>query len=1082
MHDAGENNGLVYEVPIISGAILNPDGNIFMRMNVDSIYLTEMISNHWLNERELTARNIAKLFQDHYRMLLADTVGEFDVTIKTLLDMTWFLRGPNPGDIDGQKHRWLIWKEVDQMNIFQTLHTKIHSYLYNSDSTSAEFHLFESYMAYMYSKVNFVDNYYPDKYPTDDNSQSSIYDVSKARMTEFVLSMAMRYGDQTASIFSSAHKLAMLTVEGNWTFLDQSPDTRIVTFKAAVAYESEDSVENRSVINYLIGQISYAIESGSEIMENIRACTNKDVTNVIVPLYTGNCMLNTYFIALASVENLATAMHIKNALPLDLQADYLMNLASNPKLTRAVVSSYQNLPISQIETEFKPEQLNRFIRNGCNHLSSISDNIETGMWIPLVFTEAHQERVNAALTTCNTTWIGNNEFMLNHYEDLIEWFCENNLANCDDLVFELYPFGFNVKEFNEWYLPRDEATGQAVYQPSHYEVSLDFDGLKEEDKVNGSLYFRGESTVHFTNTAKISTINIHVDIEDAMTIEESKVFVDGNEVQVLHTHHNSNYQLLTVYLERTVISGSLIKLWTKYVVTMSDEKNHGLYLSYFTNDNGIKEYLAITQFASTFAREAFPCFDEPNLKATFDFKLKYRYRNEFTAIFNTDVKSSEEIGPDARENTYYRTMKMSTYLVAILVSTFNVEATGTSAGGTSIRILGRQDWKNETNYALNEAMSIVDSLGEYFDYHYCRPLLQADGTEDINGTKCKLDHAGIPTFNFGAMENWGLVTYREYYLHYNAKRDPFLVRRTITRIIAHEIMHQWFGNLVTCPWWDEVYINEAFGSIGGYLGMFLAESMAEVDYDWEAEYLATQTFDGLEFDGKNSSRPMVNNMNNGELRVTNPTEILSQYDKIAYNKGGSIMLMIREIIGGSLWRTGLQKYLKGQEFDTSNWQQLLRYWDAAIAANQTDEANLLDPKYTVEQIFEPYFKQMGYPLLHITKKGYEFKIRTERFLDHDGDKGLPESAYNYTWHVPLITQSIDGKSIYWLEYAGNTDITYTFNLPLDTIIDPNAKNWLRITYENYVENSIDYNWQQEMGASRTAANIAKMMQGFVDII
>ena len=114
--------------------------------------------------------------------------------------------------------------------------------------------------------------------------------------------------------------------------------------------------------------------------------------------------------------------------------------------------------------------------------------------------------------------------------------------------------------------------------------------------------------------------------------------------------------------------------------------------------------------------------------------------------------------------------------------------------------------------------------------------------------------------SFGAMENWGLITYREYFLHIDERRDTFLRKRSATSIIGHELIHQWFGNLVTCDWWDEIYINEAFGSIGGYLGLVWANETTGAEYQWEDEYLCSQTFSGMNTDSRNTSRPMVSKL------------------------------------------------------------------------------------------------------------------------------------------------------------------------------------------------------------------------------
>mgnify|MGYP000295901247 CR=1 FL=1 len=126
-----------------------------------------------------------------------------------------------------------------------------------------------------------------------------------------------------------------------------------------------------------------------------------------------------------------------------------------------------------------------------------------------------------------------------------------------------------------------------------------------------------------------------------------------------------------------------------------------------------------------------------------------------------------------------------------------------------MRIIGRKGWEEDSQFALGEAMREVDGFSEKFAIDYC---------EAFEGMPCKSDQTGIPQFAAGAMENWGLITYKEYLLFFDERRDNFMRRRSISSVIGHELIHQWFGNTVTCHWWDEIYINEAFGSIGGFMG------------------------------------------------------------------------------------------------------------------------------------------------------------------------------------------------------------------------------------------------------------------------
>jgi len=174
---------------------------------------------------------------------------------------------------------------------------------------------------------------------------------------------------------------------------------------------------------------------------------------------------------------------------------------------------------------------------------------------------------------------------------------------------------------------------------------------------------------------------------------------------------------------------------------------------------------------------------------------------------------------------------MSTYLLAILVSDYHLESVGTSPKGVKVRILGRKGWEDQSHFALQEAMSIVDKMSDKFEYDYCKAF---------EGKVCKSDQAAIPQFSFGAMENWGLINYREYFLFIDDRRDHFLRKRSATSILGHELIHMWFGNTVTANWWDELYINEAFGTIGGYLGLTYGESNSLINYQWEDEQLQSR--------------------------------------------------------------------------------------------------------------------------------------------------------------------------------------------------------------------------------------------------
>ena len=286
-------------------------------------------------------------------------------------------------------------------------------------------------------------------------------------------------------------------------------------------------------------------------------------------------------------------------------------------------------------------------------------------------------------------------------------------------------------------------------------------------------------------------------------------------------------------------------------------------------------------------------------------------------------------------------------------------------------------------------------------------------------------------------------------------------------------MHQWFGNLVTCDWWDEIYVNEAFGSIGGYLGLSMTGTEAE--FQWEDEYLCSQTFSGMITDSFNSSRPMVNRQNNDETNqnypVDSPARISKQFDNIGYNKAGSVMMMIRALIGDNLWTQALHNYLEDRKFKTGQWFHLLDHFDSVVE-NSSDKDLLNFDGHKIRSVFEPYFLQMGLPMLKISVSGKNLKIYTDRFFaDQVEDKMWPTSSFGYKWTVPLIVQEYGQKKVYWLDDAGHER---EFEVELQTdqfVLDPSANTWSRIKYP------VSYISRLAIKPEEISAmSVAKMMQ------
>ena len=308
---------------------------------------------------------------------------------------------------------------------------------------------------------------------------------------------------------------------------------------------------------------------------------------------------------------------------------------------------------------------------------------------------------------------------------------------------------------------------------------------------------------------------------------------------------------------------------------MLNDKLRGFYLS---RANGRK--YAVTQMEATDARRAFPSFDEPRFKATFDVSLTVDAAD--TAISNGAVLSDEP-GPEAGKHTlkFATTPKMSTYLVAMIVGDF-VCRTGAS-DGTPIRICSTADKLGLTAFALEAAEQQLAFFNEYFGIRY------AFG---------KLDLIAVPDFAAGAMENSGAITFRERLLLVDPERASLGTRKQVAAIISHEIAHQWFGNLVTMKWWDDIWLNEGFAT-------WLANKpLARWRPEWKVELDdAADTQGALGIDALRTTRPI-------RIRVETPDEINEVFDGIAYEKTAGVLRMLEAFVGADAFRKGIASYLK----------------------------------------------------------------------------------------------------------------------------------------------------------------------------
>jgi len=376
----------------------------------------------------------------------------------------------------------------------------------------------------------------------------------------------------------------------------------------------------------------------------------------------------------------------------------------------------------------------------------------------------------------------------------------------------------------------------------------------------------------------------------------------------------------------------------------------GFYLS-----KTAKRNYAVTQFESTDARRAFPSFDEPAFKATFDVSLVIDAAD--TGISNGPI-ISDTPGPAAGKHTlkFLTTPKMSTYLVAFLVGDF--QCTSGESDGVAIRACATPDKVALTPYSVEVAKYVLHYYDEYFGIHY--PLK-------------KLDLIALPDFEAGAMENFGAITYRETAMLVDPKTASVGAKKEVALVIAHEMAHQWFGDLVTMQWWDNIWLNEGFAT---WMENKPVEAMHP---EWNIDQVVAGDDDGtLNLDAEPTTRAI-------RAKADTREEIEEMFDGISYGKAGAVLLDIENYLGPETFRKGVHAYLSAHEYSNATAED---FWGAQTATSHKP----------VDKIMESLVAQPGEPLLTFgDPAGGAVQVSQRRFFLSPSIK--PDAAQK--WTIPV---------------------------------------------------------------------------------
>ena len=468
--------------------------------------------------------------------------------------------------------------------------------------------------------------------------------------------------------------------------------------------------------------------------------------------------------------------------------------------------------------------------------------------------------------------------------------------------------------------------------------------------------FEGSESIRIQVARPTKTIVLNaegLEVREA-TVSSSK----GGSLPATSIDFDSKREVLRLDFAESVPSGPAT-LRLSFSGTLNDELA-GFYRSRYTMSDGKQGYMAATQFESTNARRAFPCWDEPAAKATFEVSLVVP--DGMTAISNTPPLDEKDLGDGTRLVRFAETPRMSTYLLAFAIGPLDT-IEGKARRGTKLAVWALPDRIGHSRWALDEAIRILDYLNDYYGIPY--PLE-------------KLDHIALQDFAAGAMENWGAITYRERILLFDPATSSAQTRQTIVEVIAHETAHMWFGDLVTMAWWDDLWLNESFASWMG------AKTTGALHPEWKmwTQFLEEDIVRGLALDGLKSSHPI-------EVPVRDPAEIREIFDDISYSKGASILRMLEQFLGEATFRRGIRDYLKAHAYGNARTEDL---WRALTAASHQP----------VRALMGSWTRQTGFPLLDVQVKRTGGSARVgltqSRFLYSDI---LGPSKDRTRWKVPV---------------------------------------------------------------------------------
>ncbi|EKD21015.1 uncharacterized protein L3040_004632 [Drepanopeziza brunnea f. sp. 'multigermtubi'] len=508
-------------------------------------------------------------------------------------------------------------------------------------------------------------------------------------------------------------------------------------------------------------------------------------------------------------------------------------------------------------------------------------------------------------------------------------------------------------------------------KPINYDISL------YDIELGGAFSYKGTVSIlgRIVKSTKEITLNSHLlkiqSAEVSVSLEDTKTQQTFNSTAI---SYDAPRQRATISFAENLPTTEKATIFIKFEGTVNNDMA-GFYRSKYkpavepvpsVPKDGDSHVMFSTQFESCDARRAFPCFDEPNLKATFDFEIELP--EDQVALSNMPEKSTKKSRDGFKVVSFEKTPIMSTYLLAWAAGDFEYieDFTKRKYNGKNlpVRVYTTRGLKSQAQYALDHTPQIIDYYSDIFGIEYPLP---------------KCDLLAVHEFSHGAMENWGLITYRTTAVLFDEKTSDEKYRNRIAYVVAHELAHQWFGNLVTMDWWNELWLNEGFATWVGWL------ATDRIHPDWHVwpQFVSESMQTAFTLDSLRSSHPI-------EVPVKDALDVDQIFDAISYLKGSSVIRMLAAHLGQDVFLKGVGDYLRAHAYGNAKTNDL---WSALSKASGQDIPGLIDP----------WIRKIGFPVLTVAEEPGQISVRQTRYLSTGDVKAEDDGT---TWWVPL---GLEGK-------------------------------------------------------------------------